>query len=150
MPRTFEVSHQKEVSCAMRSDLDATRRLGELKSEFIESPPICISNISYERTNELTHIAEMNQVAPDGIKWGVSKIFSLLSVQGKLSYEQRLRLKDDGRPCPSVTIKHRTSAGVYDSYSWICGDTARNTYFCWPCLVMGDLSKVRFFVCLLF
>ena len=27
----------------MHSDLDATRRLGELKSEFVESPPISIS-----------------------------------------------------------------------------------------------------------
>ena len=62
----------------------------------------------------------------------------------KRNFEQRLRLKDDGRQCPSVTIKHRTSVGVYDSYSWICGDAERNTYFCWPCLVMGDLSKVRF------
>ena len=85
-----------------------------------------------------------------GSNGGVSKIFSLLSEQGKLSSEQCLRLKDDGRPCPSVTIKHRTSVGAYDSYSWICGDAERNMYFCWPCLVMGDLSKVRFFVCLLF
>ena len=68
-----------------------------------------------ERTNELSHIAVMNRVAPDGVKWGVSKIFSLLLEQGKLSYEQRLRLKDDGRPCPSVTIKHHTSVGVYAS-----------------------------------
>ena len=30
----------------MRSDLDATRRLGELKSEFVESPPIRISSQS--------------------------------------------------------------------------------------------------------
>ena len=101
------------------------------------------------RANELTQIAEMNQVASGGVKWGVSKIFSLLSVQGNLSHEQRLRLKDDGRPCPPVTIKNRTSVGVYDSYSWMCGDAERNTYFCWPCLVMGDLSKLRFLVCTL-
>ena len=28
----------------VRSDLDATRRLGELKSEFVESPPLRISS----------------------------------------------------------------------------------------------------------
>ena len=91
----------------------------------------------------------MNQVASGGVKRGVSKIFSLLFEQGKLSHEQRLRLKDDGRPCPPVTIKNRTSVGVYDTYSWMCGDAEKNTYFCWPCLVMGDLSKVRFLVCIL-
>ena len=31
------------ISCALHSDLDASRRLGELKSEFVESPPIKIS-----------------------------------------------------------------------------------------------------------
>ena len=91
----------------------------------------------------------MNQVASGGVKWGVSKIFSLLSEQGKLSHEQRLRLKDDGRPFPPVTIKNRSSVGVYDSYPWMCGDAEKNTYFCWPCLVMGDPSKVRFLVCIL-
>ena len=42
--RIISLSNQKEISCAMCSDLDATRRLGELKPEFIESPPICISS----------------------------------------------------------------------------------------------------------
>ena len=37
------ISSQKEISCALRSDLDAERRRGELKSEFVESPPIRIS-----------------------------------------------------------------------------------------------------------
>ena len=32
---------------------------------------------------------------------------------------------------------------VYDHFSWICGDEVKNTYFCWPCLVMGDTQKVR-------
>ena len=31
------------ISCALHSDLDASRRLGELKSEFVESPPLKIS-----------------------------------------------------------------------------------------------------------
>ena len=34
----------------MHSDLDATRRLGELKSEFVESPSIKIDLISPKET----------------------------------------------------------------------------------------------------
>jgi len=39
----IHISNQKEISCAMRSNLDAERRLRELKWEFIESPPITTS-----------------------------------------------------------------------------------------------------------
>ena len=38
------ISCQNVISCALHSDLDASRRLGELKSEFVESPPIKIDN----------------------------------------------------------------------------------------------------------
>ena len=86
----------------------------------------------------------MNQVASGGVRWGVSTVFSLLSMQGgKLTHEQRLRLKKDGRPCPDVKVRSRSCEAVYRSFSWICGDSEKNTYFCWPCLVMGDHSKVR-------
>ena len=82
----------------------------------------------------------MNRVATSGYRWGVSKIFSLLSTQERLTHEQRLNLKTDGRPCPKINIKNRDSDTVYSNFSWICGDNEKNTYFCWPCLVMGDLS----------
>ncbi len=86
----------------------------------------------------------MNQVASGGVRWGVSTIFSLLSMQGgKLTHEQRLRLKIDGRPCPNIEVKSRSREAVYRGSSWICGDSEKNMYFCWPCLVMGDHSKVR-------
>ncbi len=74
---------------------------------------------------------------------GVQSVFSLISRQGKLTHEQRLELKKSGRPCPKVTIKNRSSETVYDTFPWICGDEEKNTFFCWPCLIMGDLSKVR-------
>ena len=88
----------------------------------------------------------MNKVASVRVKWGVVKVLSLLSEQGKLTYEQRLHLKDDGRPCPEVSLTNRSCHVVYDHFSWICGDEVKNMYFCWPCLVMGDRQKVRLFV----
>ena len=84
----------------------------------------------------------MSRIADTSFRWGVSTVFSLISSQRRLTHEQRLRLKADGRPCPKVTVKNRSSASVYENFSWICGDEEKNTYFCWPCLLMGDLSKV--------
>ena len=86
----------------------------------------------------------MNEVAGGGVRWGCFDCFSLLSMQvGKLTREQRLRLKQDGRLCPDVKVKSRLCGAVYRSFSWICYDSEKNTYFCWPCLVMGDHSKLR-------
>ena len=86
----------------------------------------------------------MNRVVDAGYRWGVSHIFSLLSSQRSLTHEQRLRFKKDGRPCPRVTFKNKSSDSVYETYAWACGDGEKNTYFCWPCLVMGDVSSVSF------
>ncbi len=82
----------------------------------------------------------MNQLV--SARWGVSHVFSLLSTGRSLTHEQRLRFKKDGRPCPKVVLKDRSSESVYAAFPWICGDEEKNTYFCWPCLIMGDLSKV--------
>lgn len=80
-------------------------------------------------------------------RWGVANVFMLRAQQGdRLNHEQRLCLKNDGRPCPSIKYKGRTSSSVYSSYLWICGgenDEGTSTYFCWPCLVMGEPSRVR-------
>ena len=40
---------------------------------------------------------------------------------GKLTHEQRLRLKQDGRPCSDVKVKSRLCGAVYRSFLWICG-----------------------------
>ena len=45
----WNISSQNVINCAMHSDLDATRRLGELKSEFVESPPIRIYYLDYSK-----------------------------------------------------------------------------------------------------
>jgi len=87
----------------------------------------------------------MNRVINEGYVWGVSHIFGLLSTQRHLTHEQRLQFKKDGRPCPKVTLKNRSSYSVYETYQWICGDAEKNTYFCWPSLVMGDIKAVYLF-----
>ena len=57
----------------MHSDLDATRRLGELKSEFVESPPIKISQIhdverDTTRNQERQSITKIQKALDTG-KW---------------------------------------------------------------------------------
>ena len=64
---------------------------------------------------------------------------------GTLTHKQRLRLKKEGRPCPRINYNGRTSDTVYEGFSWICGavnEDGKETFFCWSCLVMGDISKV--------
>ena len=82
---------------------------------------------------------KMNRIVDSDSLLGVSKVFSLLSTQKSLRHEQRLQFKQSGRPRPKVIIKHRSSESVYHSFPWIYGDAEKNTYYCWPCLVMGDL-----------
>ena len=87
----------------------------------------------------------MNRVVHNqatGLSLGVRNVFTMISRQGKLTHEQRLELKKSGRPCPELHIKNLTSREKYEKYPWICGDAEKNTFYCWPCLVMGDLSKV--------
>ena len=50
---------------------------------------------------------------------GVSQIFRNLETQTLLNHEQRLKLNNDGRPCPKVTLKNRTLESVYGPFSWI-------------------------------
>ena len=84
----------------------------------------------------------MNRIAGIDYLFEVSRIFALSSAQGRLTHEQCLGLKKDGRPCPKIEIENRDCDTVYNNFLWMCGDAEKNTYFCWPCLVMGDLSKV--------
>ena len=59
-----DISSQYVLSCALHSDLDATRRLGELKSESVESPPIKISlAIDASKRNALN-----DRLKTDGLK----------------------------------------------------------------------------------
>lgn len=74
-----------------------------------------------------------------------SNFFFGIGTKKQLSHEQRLRLKKDSRPCPRIKYKGRTSQSVYEGTPRICGgetEEGKSTYFCWPCLVMGDISTV--------
>ena len=84
----------------------------------------------------------MNQVGESSSLFGVGRVFALLSIQHRLNHEQRLEFKLAGRPCPIVPLKGRSSNSVYETFPWICGDAEKNSYYCWPCLIMGDHSKV--------
>ena len=74
------------------------------------------------------------------------RLFELRSNHsGCLSDERRLRLKGDGRPCPRIKYQGRASDSVYAGVSWVCcgeKEDGKETFFCWPCLVMGDISRV--------
>ena len=85
----------------------------------------------------------MNRVAESSSLFGIGRVFALVSIQHRLNHEQCLDFKREGRPCPIVTSKGRSSHFVYETFSWICGDAEKNSYYCWPCLIMGDHSKVH-------
>ena len=48
---------------------------------------------------------------------------------GKLTHEQRFRLKKDECPCPDVKVKSRSYEAVYRGFSWICGDSEKKYIF---------------------
>ena len=72
---------------------------------------------------------------------GVNDVFSLRASQGnRLPHEQHLRLK-----WHTIKYKGPTSSSVYHGFLLICGGEnyeGQNTYYCWPCLIIGDLSTV--------
>ena len=83
----------------------------------------------------------MNQVASGSVRWGISKLYNLLETQGKLNHDQRLRVKEDGRPCPPVSIKNCSSRlSKFCVDWWECG---KYKYFCWLRIVIGGHSKMR-------
>ena len=84
----------------------------------------------------------MDRILGTGYRCNVSHVFSIVSTQCGVTYEQRLCFKKEGRPCPKGTLKNRSSDSVYTAFHLVCGDANKNTYFCWPCLIMGDLSIV--------
>ena len=51
----------------------------------------------------------MNRVVKSSSFRGLAKVLALLSTKERLNYEQRLQLKQAGRPCPKVTVKGRSS-----------------------------------------
>ena len=83
----------------------------------------------------------MNRVVKSSSFRGLAKVFALLLTKERLNHEQRLQLKQAGRPSPKVTLKGRSSQSVYETYPWICDDGEKYSYYCWPYLIMSDHSK---------
>ena len=94
----------------------------------------------------LRSLCMVDRVLGNEYRLGVSKIFSLRSKQrNNLAHKQRLHLKQDVRPCPRIKYKGRTSHSTYETYPWICGgeiEDGKSIFFCWPCLVMADITTV--------
>lgn len=68
-----------------------------------------------------------------------------------LSLEEKLSIKKNGRPTPSLCIERKTQnkgkeitrtfkMAIYDKNEWICGCEVTNRLFCFPCLLfsVGD------------
>lgn len=64
------------------------------------------------------------------------------------SFEEKIKLKEEGRPLPDIFIeKHGSSRGksykrhfnrdIYSRKNWICGCNRKNALFCFPCLLFG-------------
>ena len=83
----------------------------------------------------------MNRVVKSSSIRGLVIVFALPSNKERLKYEQRWQLTQAGRPCPKVTTKGKSSKSAYETSPWIGGDGEKNSYYCSPCLIMGDLSK---------
>ena len=62
------------------------------------------------RKNIVQHFSKMNRVVKSSSFRGLAKVLALLSTKERLNYEQRLQLKQAGRPCPKVTPKDRSSS----------------------------------------
>lgn len=70
---------------------------------------------------------------------------------GSLTYEEKLLVIKDGRPCPP--LKNLTSAVIerkksyirhfnvsnYECYNWLCGTESLLKLFCWPCLLFSPI-----------
>lgn len=77
-------------------------------------------------------------------------IYNLVTIKRfyQYSYEEKVKLKEDGRPLPDIIIqKQGCSRGkpyarqfnkdIYARNNWICGCNKKNALFCFPCLLFG-------------
>lgn len=64
------------------------------------------------------------------------------------TYEEKIKLKQDGRPLPDISIekegssrgkqyKRQFNCEVYARNDWICGCNKKNALFCFPCILFG-------------
>lgn len=73
--------------------------------------------------------------------------FLLQTPFSKLQYQEKVRIKADGRPLPKINfIKKDGKVGIfntswYDRYTWLTGSLSTNRLYCWPCLLMGNSPR---------
>jgi hypothetical protein len=79
----------------------------------------------------------------------IVQIFASFS---ELSVEEKLKIKENGRPLPDMKIQFQgNSRGkqyvrkfhreIYSWNRWICGCKIKNSFFCFPCILFGGDSK---------
>ena len=65
-----------------------------------------------------------------------------------LSLEEKLEVKNRGRPTPEIKIECEAQANgkkykrsfncdIYKQYSWLCGCETTNRLYCFPCILLG-------------
>lgn len=65
-----------------------------------------------------------------------------------MPYEDKIKIKELGRPTPDLNLevtgssrnkiyKRQFNANLYTKVSWICGCPEKNALFCFPCLLFG-------------
>lgn len=83
----------------------------------------------------------------------------LLSINfPSLSLEERMEIKNEGRPMPNLNIvqvkitksrefKRSFNKEIYSKHDWLCGCSKTNSFFCFPCLLFcrtfGDKNWSR-------
>lgn len=76
----------------------------------------------------------------------------MFSSFSELSVEEKLKIKENGRPLPDMKIQFQgNSRGkqyvrkfhreIYSRNRWICGCKIKNSFFCFPCILFGGDSK---------
>ncbi|XP_030760634.1 uncharacterized protein LOC115885760 [Sitophilus oryzae] len=82
-------------------------------------------------------------------------VFNLINVKTffKYSYNERLELKQKGRPLPDLVIEQPSSSkgksyytrkftrDIYSKNNWICGCNRKNALYCFTCLLFGGGDK---------
>ena len=61
----------------------------------------------------------------------------------KLSYDERLRLKERGRNTPSIKFEGKRQCRLsehYERWKWLCGSEELKSLFCFPCLMLHQVS----------
>ena len=69
-----------------------------------------------------------------------------------LKHEDKILIKEKGRPTPDLHINYTSSSktrsynrvfnkNVYDKYKWLCGCSATNKLFCFVCYLKKSLRR---------